>query len=137
MDEIVIRLHSVVDIITNSSTVIYTGVTDAAVDAVKGIINEVLWQIDSDKCAEDLFDIHVVTKDEIPWDADDYEERYAAQEEKINKVGHQVDAESVGDAVDGGVYQRSAIVVTSKGVNGTAIVSDLLAKIFVVDAGHG
>jgi hypothetical protein len=51
-----IPIHSVVDVITNSSSVIYTEATRAAIDTAKSMINEILSIAGSDKTADDLFD---------------------------------------------------------------------------------
>jgi len=54
-----IPVHSIVDVITNSSTVIYTEATRNAVELSKTLINRVLSVAGSDKTADDLFDISV------------------------------------------------------------------------------
>lgn len=58
-----LSLHSAVDIITNSSTVIYTWANGNAAESVKSIINEVLRRAGSDKVADDLFKVYVRLKD--------------------------------------------------------------------------
>jgi hypothetical protein len=73
MKRSVIPFHSVVDVITNSSTVIYTQASVAAATVAKDIINELLTIIGSDKKAEDLFDIEVVPMWEDSYDFFNYE----------------------------------------------------------------
>jgi len=57
MFEIRVPVHSLVDVITNSSSVIYTEATSAAGQLAKEVINEVLERAGSDKTADDLFAI--------------------------------------------------------------------------------
>ena len=57
--EILVKPHSHVSVITNSSTVIYTQFHDSAVTETYELINEVLKVAGSDKKAEDLFDVSV------------------------------------------------------------------------------
>lgn len=58
MDKLTVNLHSFVDIITNSSTVIYTYVN--SVDAVKEFINEVLKSLPNvTLAADDLYEFEV------------------------------------------------------------------------------
>ena len=61
MKTISINFHSFVDIITNSSTVIYTYVGN--VDAVKEFINEILAGVDADVTADDLYEFKVALAD--------------------------------------------------------------------------
>lgn len=59
-----LKLHSVVDVITNSSTVIYT-YQDGSVDPAKALVNEVLkLQGITDKTADDIFYYGVFCDDE-------------------------------------------------------------------------
>jgi len=57
--KIYIPVHSVVDVITNSSSVIYTEATTNAVSTMKEIINSILKLAGSEKTAEDLYDISI------------------------------------------------------------------------------
>lgn len=57
-----LNYHSMVDIITNSSTVIYT-YSEGAVDAVKDLINEILLLEGTYKSADDLFYIDTFLSD--------------------------------------------------------------------------
>jgi len=58
-----IKLHSTVAEITNSSSVTYTWVTGGGVDALKSMINSVLEEAGSDKTADDLFEVKLVFGD--------------------------------------------------------------------------
>jgi hypothetical protein len=63
--KLVIKPHSVVDIITNSSTVIYTWAAANAKEMVEDLINEVLDNIDNLAIrADDLYDIEVRVTDD-------------------------------------------------------------------------
>lgn len=51
----IIRIQSIVDVITNSSTEIYVVATDYTLDRIKDIVNAVLEIGESDLTADDLF----------------------------------------------------------------------------------
>ena len=55
--KVCIPIHSVVDVITNSSSVIYTEATANSVTTMKEIINDILKMAESPKTVDDLFDI--------------------------------------------------------------------------------
>jgi hypothetical protein len=57
-----IQLHSMTDLITNSSTVIYT-YSDASLDACKKMINEIFKTFNIDKTCNDVFDLSVDLED--------------------------------------------------------------------------
>ena len=141
---LIIPLHSYVSVITNSSTVIYTGVTDNAVNAVKGIINEVLRAADSDKTVDDLYEITVESRDGIKEEllaredveeySEEYWELYEEVDEKLSNRTPQVDALYFDDSV----YVGGIITVKSKVDNPqTTTISDLLSKIFSVKQEYG
>ena len=75
----VIPVHSVVDVITNSSTVIYTEASNNAANIIEELIDDILTVADSPRKASDLF---VFTVQRLPregfaswlsWEASDYE----------------------------------------------------------------
>ena len=57
--EMKINVHSLIDVITNSSTSIFITMHGKSVDEMYELLNEVLKIADSDKKAEDLFDIEI------------------------------------------------------------------------------
>jgi hypothetical protein len=65
MKEIKLSLHSIIDVITNSSTEIYTFTNSSAIEKSYELLNEILKIADSDKKAEDLFEIYIIPND---WD---------------------------------------------------------------------
>ena len=145
---LIIPLHSFVDVITNSSTVIYTGVQENAIDAMKGIINEVLRAAGSEKTSDDLFEISVLSREKIGEEllgredieahSAEYWDLYDEVDEKLADMPGQISADDVGYAIDGSVYTGAVITVTSKFDNPqTTVISDLLGKIFSVYAEHG
>jgi len=75
MKNLLIRLHSFVGLITNSSTEIYTTCTEKSVDMVKEFITEILRSVKSDKTVEELFDVkcYMVNYDEDNVEYPDYE----------------------------------------------------------------
>jgi len=69
----IVNVHSMVDVITNSSTEIYIFMKGNAVETAYEILNEILKIADSDKKAEDLFDISIEPMDweyisDVYWD---------------------------------------------------------------------
>ena len=59
-----VSLHSFVDIITNSSTVVYTSTNGNGVQMVKDIINEIISSVTTTSVtADDLYDISIVPAD--------------------------------------------------------------------------
>lgn len=78
LPKISINFHSIVDVITNSSTVIYVQCTSNTIKMTKELINSILNIAKSDKMADDLFDFKIVTNEENEVDSisdnlDDYE----------------------------------------------------------------
>ena len=59
----IIRLHSFVDIITNSSTEIYIEATDKTIESLKNIINNILKVGGSKLTSDDLFTIELNPED--------------------------------------------------------------------------
>lgn len=55
MEKIIIKIQSVSDVITNSSTEIYTVCTEHTLDRLKDIVNSILKIADSTLTADDLF----------------------------------------------------------------------------------
>ena len=81
------KLHSVTDLITNSSTTIYTYVSDNGVKIAEGIINRILEAAGSNKKCEDLFIL------EIKYDTSrlrDYIE-CELEDEELDENGHIID----------------------------------------------
>ena len=64
MKEIKLNLHSIVDVITNSSTMVYIMATTKSIDLAKKFINKILTFSGSDKTADDLFDFSIEINDE-------------------------------------------------------------------------
>lgn len=60
-----ISVESIIDIITNSSTEIYTFPSDHAGDLLKKIINQILKEAGTDKTFDDLFEIEKVPNDYV------------------------------------------------------------------------
>ena len=60
MKKIRLPIHSFVDVITNSSTVIYVQCHDKTIELAKELINEILEAGDVNKTADDLFEFKLV-----------------------------------------------------------------------------
>jgi len=92
--KVCIPIHSVVDVITNSSSVIYTEALGNSVAVMTELINEILVMGESSKTAEDLFDI---SNQLLP--ANGLEEwlRYEAEDEELPEniaaIVKEIDAE--------------------------------------------
>ena len=63
---IIIPIHSFVDLITNSSSEIYIYASESTIKAVKGLINNLLSGVGSDKTADDLFTFDIGTEVDNP-----------------------------------------------------------------------
>ena len=131
MDNILVSVHSVVDIITNSSTTIYTGATDGAVELVTTIINETLRQAGSDKRADDLYEIKVVKEPDD--DTDDWEEYGSLRREFAkNASGKVLELGEIYGCGDISVTAESYLSITPKGSDGNDL-AYLFSKIFFVE----
>lgn len=64
MEKLTIRTHSVVDVITNSSTVIYSQADDGTISSVKDLINALLKIGGSELTADDLFNFELDSEGE-------------------------------------------------------------------------
>ena len=71
MKEIKIKTHSIIDIITNSSTEIFTSMSDKGIEYLQNIINAILEVSMSDKKCDDLFIIEQDKFDQVKKDIDD------------------------------------------------------------------
>ena len=58
--KMIINIHSIIDIITNSSTMIFTWMNDDAIEKAFELLDEILKLGDSTKTAKDLFDIKIL-----------------------------------------------------------------------------
>lgn len=63
MDSIKIKIHSEVDVITNSSTTIYTRVRNGGIETIKSVVDTMLKIAKSDLIADDLFTFEIVKED--------------------------------------------------------------------------
>ena len=89
MKSLIIPVHSFVDVITNSSSEIFTSANEGTVKAVKELINNLLIGVGSNKTADDLFDIIVGIEVDNP---ETYEER------KISGKGYTITVPADSDA---------------------------------------
>jgi len=60
MKELRLSFHSIVDVITNSSSVVYTSCTSSTIEHMKEIVNSILKAGGSDKVADDLYKFKIV-----------------------------------------------------------------------------
>jgi hypothetical protein len=59
MEHIELSIHSIIDVITNSSTEIYCSYDKQSVESAKSIINTILKIAGAEKTADDYFDIYL------------------------------------------------------------------------------
>lgn len=111
MDKMIIPVHSVVDVITNSSTMIYTGATDEAVSAIRSIINFVLLEAGSDKRVDDLYDVKLVKKSEIVDENAAYDIYVVGRNKWDTESGGKT---ITGEFTDSGVHAESYVSVEPK-----------------------
>jgi hypothetical protein len=165
MTQTVIPMHSIVDVITNSSTVIYVAGTKSSGKYMHELINTILKESGSDKKSEDLFEFTVAPnfdywldnftenileewvdeEDErlahynIPADFDDLD--WKETEKVARRVFNQAVAEGDTETLeyDNGYddYIKDNLVMTSK-VNDkfTLELTSTIEKIFEIDGGR-
>jgi hypothetical protein len=69
-----LNLHSVIDLITNSSTEMFVTATEDSVDIVKQFINKILTDAGSDKIADDIVTVRLfMDYDERDYDNIDFD----------------------------------------------------------------
>lgn len=67
-------IQSFVDVITNSSTTIYTLYDENGVKTIKDALTEIIHIFEPDRCCDDYFDIHIEYDDEFLEDLDHYQD---------------------------------------------------------------
>lgn len=67
MKKITIKIHSFIDIITNSSTEIYVCADEGTVNCIKKLVDSILKAGKSDKRFDDLFEIGLGEEEEHEW----------------------------------------------------------------------
>lgn len=135
MKTITFKIHSFVDLITNSSSEVFIAASKSTVDTVKEIVNTLLKQSNSSATCDDLFDIDFV----IPKGAyivnPDYDEDDEDSEEEIClKKDLPSDSplfKKYSDSMsDGDGYIKTSLRVTAKNDNPETIkVANLFEKI--------
>lgn len=101
--KIFIPIHSVVDVITNSSSVIYTDLKANSVELMKALINDVLAAAGSDKTAEDLFTFELTYR---PEDLDYWVEEYQSEADEDSQLDIPADLQAAMDATGGTYTER-------------------------------
>lgn len=144
----IIRIHSFVDLITNSSSEIFVSASQSTVNAIKSLLSNVLKAAGSDRAVDDLFTI------EIGYEvvAGEYGDQYpvnAAEFEKIKKAWYNRDEDEDEDAEMLRPYQPgdyieevTVVIVTakdsaSKEAKAAAEVLSDLTGLFQIDASCG
>jgi hypothetical protein len=140
VNQLIIPLHSVVDVITNSSTVIYTGTQESAKSAMRSIINHILKQAGSDQEALDLYNIEVVGYNDIEKTLEergitykDNPDQYWAEYERLEEEPSGVFEQVRTVFSDNSTYPKTSIVVTPKTDAEDDYVTKMLGKLFYVE----
>jgi hypothetical protein len=142
-----IILHSAVDLITNSSTVIFT-YSEGSLQAVKDLVNEMLKVFGEDKSFDDLFYVEVFLKHDYYYYGDDEEkENFPQVEDKkeflketklrvlkkeIPKPEWMVEAEESDTYYDGYKYP-SVLEILTKDEKYSELASKLLKYLYSTD----
>jgi hypothetical protein len=108
-----ILLHSFVDIITNSSTEVYTTCHEKSVDMVKELINSVLKSADSEKTVDDLLEIRVYQ--------DVWREDEEGNENEVRIYNEEVDFQD----------ECSPVYLEVKLIEENKDISNLIEKVFI------
>lgn len=85
MKDIKVNIHSIVDVITNSSTEIFIGVHSKSIDMIKEVINDILELSNSTKTVDDLFEFELLSYD-IDCDIDCWWDEYKYENKNIKKI---------------------------------------------------
>ena len=72
MNAITIRIHSFVDIITNSSSEIFVEANEKTIENVKNLVNSLLALAGSQSTCDDLFEMELVNRNNVEEDDEDY-----------------------------------------------------------------
>jgi len=93
MKETRIRAHSLIDVITNSSTEIFTSISVETLPSIKELIDMILRLGGSEKTFDDVFDYRVDHADEDSaieqWmddQPDEFEEHFGEEDKKVDKL---------------------------------------------------
>lgn len=65
--EIRIPIHSMIDVITNSSTEIFVSTSESSIESVKGLLQDVINLGGGDKKVDDIFDFSIEDDGEESW----------------------------------------------------------------------
>ena len=117
MTEVIIRIQSLNDIITNSSTEIITTLDEDAVDTIREMVNELLKVGGSRYCFDDLFTITTYWDKEDEWE----DAGFSSKEDYIERL------EECGGNLDYRASSKSYIVEAKDSKNEEA--ATLLTKL--------
>lgn len=85
-NEIRLNIHSIIDVITNSSTEIYTHACTNAKEFAYEALNEILKISGSNKKAEDLFDVTIKTEEDSYRDTSESQIIIKAKDSSISNM---------------------------------------------------
>jgi len=124
MKQIIIPVHSFIDVITNSSTEIFVNVTNNTIQYAKDLINTILKESGSDKTADDLYEFSF--KDDDYYNKDNIMKEYEYDEDEYNEEYNMV----------GETYLIKNLVITPKSGNDNIDLATTFERIFDVFEGE-
>lgn len=119
MKQFKINVHSIVDVITNSSSEIFVSTHDRSIDNLKEMTNTILKTSGSDKTFDDLFTARIEIIDK-KWYINDFHEDFAeeigmdAEEVKTKLENDELQSEFKEFLDDRECWTNQSIIVTSK-----------------------
>jgi len=148
MKKLEIPVHSVVDVITNSSTVIYVQATDSTIKLAKELIDSILKVANSDKTADDLFEFSIepgegwlddrideyMEEHEIEFEGEYGSDKYKRQHDEIAKkiIEEHDDGDTKYEDYNG--WYDNRLIIKSKGEDRfTLDLTEKVKRIFEID----
>jgi len=143
MEKVVLNVHSIIDVITNSSTEIYTCTHGKTIEYMKELLNSVLKAGGSKKTADDLYDFKIKLDGDKRAEAEEFfQHQGMSKEEAVEEVSR---LDSAGefkqyyldniDEVGDGNYEDN-FVVTPKGGTEKEDLIKIINSLFVQDAAY-
>jgi hypothetical protein len=112
--QMVINIHSFVDLITNSSSEIYVYASDGTVKAVKDLINNLLKGVGSDKTADDLFTFDVGVDIDNPETRQEVEARGGKYTWEITVSANSPEGKAAIEEHRGDYPKQTSLIVAAK-----------------------
>lgn len=112
--QLVINIHSFVDLITNSSSEIYVYASNGTIKSVKELINNLLKGVGSDKTADDLFTFDVGVEIDNPETRAQIEARGEKYTWEITVSANSPEGKTAIEEYRGNYPKQTSLIVTAK-----------------------